>query len=81
VHTHIHNPGTIWMRAAAVLFQSKVKAKVKVTLRLSVIQSVCLGVEPALELVTRYYFLSEGFCLKVAVLSLWGALSDERMVL
>jgi hypothetical protein len=30
-------------------------------------------------LVTRYYFLSEGFCLKVAVLSLWGALSDERM--
>jgi hypothetical protein len=28
--------------------------------------------------VTRYYFLSEGCCLKVAVLFLWGALSDER---
>jgi hypothetical protein len=24
------------------------------------------------------YFLSEGFCLKVAVVSLWGALSDEK---
>jgi hypothetical protein len=31
-----------------------------------------------LGLVTRYYFLSEGCCLKVAVLCLWGALSDER---
>jgi hypothetical protein len=28
--------------------------------------------------VTRYYFLPDGFCLKVAVLCLWGALSDER---
>jgi hypothetical protein len=28
--------------------------------------------------VARYYFLSNGCCLKVAVLSLWGALSDER---
>jgi hypothetical protein len=28
-------------------------------------------------LATRYYFLSECFCLKVAVLFLWGALSDE----
>jgi hypothetical protein len=27
---------------------------------------------------TRYYFLSEGCFLKIAVLSLWGALSDER---
>jgi hypothetical protein len=41
-------------------------------------QSVCLGVEPTLGLVTRYYFLYEGFSLKVAVLSLWGAISDER---
>jgi hypothetical protein len=45
---------------------------------LTVSQSVYLGVEPTLGLVTRYYFLSEGFCLKVAVLFLWGALSDER---
>jgi hypothetical protein len=41
-------------------------------------QSVCIGVEPTLGLVTRYYFLLEGCCLKVAVLFLWGALSDER---
>jgi hypothetical protein len=36
-------------------------------------QSECLGIEPTVVLVTRYYFLSE-----VAVLSLLGALSDER---
>jgi hypothetical protein len=29
-------------------------------------------------LVTRHYFPPEGFCLKVAFLSLWGALSGER---
>jgi hypothetical protein len=44
-------------------------------------QSVCLGVEPTLGLVTRYYFLSECFCLKFAVLSLWSALSDEMLYL
>jgi hypothetical protein len=27
--------------------------------------------------VTRYYFPSEGFCQKIAFLSLWSALSDE----
>jgi hypothetical protein len=32
----------------------------------------------ALGLVTRYYSLSEGCCLKVAVLFLWSAFSDER---
>jgi hypothetical protein len=41
-------------------------------------QSVCQDIEPTLGLVTRYYFLSEGSFLKVAVLSLWGTLSDER---
>jgi hypothetical protein len=51
--------------------------EVEVTLRLTVSQSVRLGVDPTLGLVTRYYFLS-GFCLKTAVLFLWGALSDER---
>jgi hypothetical protein len=40
-------------------------------------QSVYFGVEPTLELVTRYYFLSERLCLKVAILFLWGALFDE----
>jgi hypothetical protein len=44
----------------------------------SVSQSVYQGIEPNLLLVTRYYFLSEGCFLKVIVLSLWGALSDER---
>jgi hypothetical protein len=41
-------------------------------------RSVCRGVEPSPGLATRYYFLLEGCCLKVAVLFLWGALSDER---
>jgi hypothetical protein len=41
-------------------------------------QSVYLGVEPTLGLVTRYYFPSESCCLKVTFLFLWGALSDER---
>jgi hypothetical protein len=40
--------------------------------------SVCQGIEPTLGLVTRYYFLSEGYFLKVAVLPLWGAFFDER---
>jgi hypothetical protein len=44
-----------------------------VTLRLIVSQSVCLGVEPCLGLMTRYLFR-----MKVTVLSIWGALSDER---
>jgi hypothetical protein len=44
----------------------------------SVNQPVCFGVEPTLGLVIRYYFLSEGCCLKVSVLFLWGALYDER---
>jgi hypothetical protein len=41
-------------------------------------QPVCQGVEPTLGLVTKYYFLSECCCLKVAVFSLWGALFEER---
>jgi hypothetical protein len=40
-------------------------------------QSVCLVVESTLGLMTRYCYLPEGICLKV-VLSLCGALSDER---
>jgi hypothetical protein len=55
--------------------------EVEVTLRLTVSQSVSQYVLVSSTLVglaTRYYFLSECCCLKVAVLFLWGALSDER---
>jgi hypothetical protein len=48
--------------------------KVKVALRLTVSQSVCFGVEPNLGLLTRVTFP-----FKVTVLSVWGALSDERL--
>jgi hypothetical protein len=44
----------------------------------SKLQSLCLGVEPTLGLVTRCYFLSESCCLKVAVSFQWGAFSDGR---
>jgi hypothetical protein len=50
----------------------------EVTLQLTVSQSACQGFEPTVELVTRYYFLSEGCCLKVAVLSVLGSLSVSR---
>jgi hypothetical protein len=53
--------------------------EVEVTLRPTVSQLVCLCVEPTLGLVTRFYFLSEGCCLKVVVLFLCGAPFDERM--
>jgi hypothetical protein len=46
---------------------------VKVTLRLTVGQSVCIVVEPLLVLMTRCFY-----CFKIAVVSLWSALSDER---
>jgi hypothetical protein len=66
-------------RKGCLLFHSElVEVEVEVALRLMVSQSVCIGVEPTLQLVTRYYFLSEHCCLKVAVFFLWGALSDER---
>jgi hypothetical protein len=55
-----------------------IEVEVEVTLRLTFSQSVCLAVEPTLGLATRYYFLSERCCLKVAVFFLWGTLSDER---
>jgi hypothetical protein len=43
-------------------------------------QSVSMSwCEPTLRLLTRCYFLSEGFCLKVDALPLQGALSDEMV--
>jgi hypothetical protein len=47
--------------------------QVKVTLRLTVSQSVSLGVEPQLGLMTRYLVLFDSYGL-----FLWGALPDER---
>jgi hypothetical protein len=47
-----------------------------VTLRLTVSQSVCLGVEPALGLWPDFFLLL--FFFKFAVFILWGAFSDER---
>jgi hypothetical protein len=56
-----------------------IRARVRVTLQLTVSQSVSLGVEPNLGLLTRDIFLSFFFFfLKVSVLSYGGALSDER---
>jgi hypothetical protein len=51
------------------------QSEVKVTLRLTVSQSVILGVEPHLGLMTRYIYYS----LTVTALFFWGDLSDERM--
>jgi hypothetical protein len=51
----------------------------RVTLRLTVGQSVSMSwCRTNSELVTRHYFSSEGFCWKIAFLSVWGALSDEK---
>jgi hypothetical protein len=44
----------------------------------AVSQSVCLGVGHPRGTCDRYYFLSECCCQKLAVLFLWGALSNER---
>jgi hypothetical protein len=46
--------------------------KVKVTLRLTVSQSVCLGVEPRLGLMTRCFFLLESYCPVHVGRPLWG---------
>jgi hypothetical protein len=51
------------------------RVRVRVTLQLTVSQSVSLGVEPNLGLLTSDFFF---FFLKVTVLSFGGALSDER---
>jgi hypothetical protein len=48
------------------------------TLRLTVSQSICLGVEPTLWTFDQILLLFKCFGLKFVVLSLWGALSDDR---
>jgi hypothetical protein len=49
----------------------------EITLRLKVGQYVLVS-GTLVGLATRFYFLSQSCCLKVAVLYLWVALSDER---
>jgi hypothetical protein len=49
------------------------KVKVKDTLRRTVSQSVSLGIEPYLRLMTRYLLPLDSY-----TVFLWGALSDER---
>jgi hypothetical protein len=46
------------------------QCEVEVMLELTASQYVCQGIEPTLGLVTRYYFLSEVFFMKIVVLSL-----------
>jgi hypothetical protein len=57
-----------------------VSQSVRVTLQLTVIQSVCLGVEPNLGLLTRdhFFFFCFLFFLKVTVLSFGGAQSESE---
>jgi hypothetical protein len=62
----------------AVLYSNFVSTvRVRVTLRLMISQSDCLGVEPHLGLMTRFFNYLFIF-LKVTVLSISGDLSDER---
>jgi hypothetical protein len=51
-----------------------VRVRVKLTLQLTASQSVCLGVEPLLGLMTRYLLLLDSYGLVLR----GGALSDER---
>jgi hypothetical protein len=52
--------------------------RVRVTLRLTVSKSVCLGVEPTLWTFHQILLSFQCLGLKFVVLSLWRALSDER---
>jgi hypothetical protein len=60
-----------------VLFLHIPGSRVRVTLRLTVSQYV-LASSPPCGRLTRFCFLSKSLGLKFVVLSLWGALFDER---
>jgi hypothetical protein len=64
---HVYMYPTLILACVCLRFSETVDSRtpsfnveVKVTVRLTVSQSVCRGVEPTLGLVTRYYFVSEG---------------------
>jgi hypothetical protein len=68
---HLHLQGLL-PASSIHLFSQTGPCRVRVTLRLTVCQSVRLGVEPTLGLTTRCCFPLEGWCLKFSVLSLFG---------
>jgi hypothetical protein len=68
---------TVEVLLAASAREYNIYIEVEVTLRLTVSQYVLVS-NTLMGLATRYYFLAECWCLKFAVLYLWGALSDER---
>jgi hypothetical protein len=57
--THLHHITTL--TTYNTYSGHRVKVKVKVTLRLMVSQSVSLGVEPHLDLMTRYLLLFDSY--------------------
>jgi hypothetical protein len=63
--------------ASAAFLKVKVEVTLWLTVSQSVSQSVCLGVEPTLGLLSRYYFLSECCCLKAVVVSVGSPLWRE----
>jgi hypothetical protein len=67
---HSHSPTTLTGIAGPSPIETWVR--VRVTLRLTVCQSVRLGIEPTLRLVTRCCFRLEGWCLNFAVLYFVG---------
>jgi hypothetical protein len=60
---HCSSPPTTRRTTVEVFEPSSVRVRVRVTLRLTVSQSVCLGVEPRLGLMTRYELLFDSYCL------------------
>jgi hypothetical protein len=64
----------LYPHALGSLFVASLTKKVKVILQLTVSQSVSLGAEPHLGLMTRYSLFFDN-----CGLILWGVLSDERM--
>jgi hypothetical protein len=74
--------GTQWMYFTLCWLLTVDLKKVKVMLRLMVGQSVCLSAESILELVTRYYFLSESCCVVSVARPLWwevGSVSCQSL--
>jgi hypothetical protein len=72
----VSNSGDSSTTPTSLLFTGSLIVKVKVTLRLTVSQSVSLGIEHPLGAHDKIFFSSP--YMKVTVLFNWGVLSDER---